>query len=793
MKERNVKKALLAFILAGAVTMAGCSGDDGKDGAPGAPGQPGGTVVDVTQQTPETLAAMTLNAEVTGVTINSPPVVNFRVLDGNGRGIVKLSTSNLRFIIAKLVPGTGGNPDTWQSYINTTEEPATKKSGGVANNVGPGGVPALSKVVQATTESNGTLVDNGDGTYTYTFATDVTTVTDPVTGSVIGYDPSMTHRVAIQLSGDSLPVKNVIYDFVPAGGEVSTKREVAMTASCNECHDELAIHGGGRVEMKYCVTCHNPGTVDANSGNNLDMAEMVHKIHRGAHLPSVEAGGEYAIWGYRASKHDYSEVGYPQDITNCRKCHSAGDSATPQGDNWKNKPSIQSCGSCHDDVDFATGAGHVAGAQANNSRCSGCHTAADIEEKHLTDNATTNNPNVPTGAVNFEYQIDTVTVSSSDQPVVKFRILANGTPVVFNTSGSILLTGYTGSPSFLVAYAQTQDGITAPADYNNLGKSAAQPASVSILNVMNGTQGTLAGPDQNGYYTATLNGPSTTNAARFPAGATLRAVALQGYFTQSAGTNGLAAATARHAISVIKNVSTDSARRTVVDSAKCANCHEWFEAHGGNRVYDVQVCVTCHVPNLSTSGRGASTANIDTANRALLTADGYDFNAPTTFPENSNNLKDLIHGIHASQARTTDFNFVRDRGTSGVYYYNWSHVTYPTAVNNCAMCHIDDNPVTSANEATYDIDLPAGVLATTVESKNSSGVFTKTVPNATDLVSTPAASTCVYCHDSALSKTHMAQNGGQINVARSTLNATGETCVLCHGPGRSADVKAVHK
>jgi OmcA/MtrC family decaheme c-type cytochrome len=126
-------------------------------------------------------------------------------------------------------------------------------------------------------------------------------------------------------------------------------RVMSDVASCNGCHDRLAVHGGGRVDVQYCVMCHNPGTTDANSGHVLTMQTMIHKIHAGRLLASqVDAGGEnYVIWGFGASRHDYSHVGFPQDLRNCTVCHTAANPNTPQGDNWKTRPSKESCLTCH--------------------------------------------------------------------------------------------------------------------------------------------------------------------------------------------------------------------------------------------------------------------------------------------------------------------------------------------------------------------------------------------------------------------------------------------------------------
>jgi OmcA/MtrC family decaheme c-type cytochrome len=291
----------------------------------------------------------------------------------------------------------------------------------------------------------------------------------------------------------------------------------------------------------------------------------------------------------------------------------------------------------------------------------------------------------------------------------------------------------------------------------------------------------------------------------------MRAVGLQGYFTQ------VSPALARHAKSVVKSVvvgtTADPVRRVVVDNDKCANCHEWLELHGGNRVYETGVCVMCHVPNLTSGGRGADPATAvarlaigDAANgdpagtqAAALTAAGYNPADPSTWPEATNNFKNMIHGIHGSGKRTAPYRFVRDRGTSGIYYYDWSHVHFPGILKNCETCHR-----TPMQGGGYDLAIPAGALASidiTTDGNAGTSVTTdrSTVPNALDLVSTPITATCVMCHDSAPAKAHMTSlaSGGYISTDRTTVNTAvaagaGEQCMTCHGPGKVAAIAEMH-
>ena len=813
---------------------------------------------DANTLTGDELLNITLDGKITGVAIpGNNPIISFQVTNkASGKGIRGLKT--FAFAIVQLVPGTAGGPDEWMSYMvsSVTSRPSTESS---TSTTVP--LPPL-----------GTLIDNGDGSYVFKMLKDIKTA-----GTNFGavYDANRTHRVAIQvrtapvagttsngvvISNFSNPI-NLVYDFVPASGAPVTgmlQREIVTTAACNECHTKIGTSTphGGRVDTRYCVVCHTKqrangreastespaGTFNgpvATSGSQSgkvityivdgqavgNFVNMVHKIHMGNKLTKQ---------GYNYAGVIFNEIAYPQDITNCRKCHKAG--AAAQGDNWQTRPSRLACGACHDNINFATGVNSDGGTahvvQTDDVNCGSCHAATSTilapGVVHMTVNATPNNPNVANGLVNFFYDINSVTVNASNQAVIKFKIQqavapsTTKTDVVFTGTGSTaspLLTGFTGGPSFQLAY--TQDGSP---DYTNMGhtgKKAAQPISVSIANLADGTKGTLGTPDGSGYYTATI----TAAASNFPAGATNRAVGLQGYFTQAAGTNGIAAATARHAVSVQKSVTGDVVRRKVIDSAKCANCHEWFEGHGGNRVYEVQVCVQCHNPNLSTSGKGAdinlinfikdqpvdtliTTINPITGARytttgkvtqsakdtmtALVAAVGSD---PTTYPEASNNMKDMIHGIHAGSSRTEPLKFVRDRGTSGVFYYDFGEVKFPGILKDCTMCHTP----------TGYSSIPDGAQVSTVETWDGGAAIDvnnnvvridavrKSLPNANDKVTTPFTAACVSCHDSVPAVAHMKLNGGQIKALRSAADPSLEACVVCHGPTGTANIINAHK
>jgi OmcA/MtrC family decaheme c-type cytochrome len=800
----------LSFI-AGISLLAACSGDDGSTGPAGPQGVPGTSV---------SSEATELSMEITGVTVASPPVVNFTVSNEAGQGYTGFTDTDLRFDIAKLTPGTDGNPSTWQNYILTGGD---ENHGSQERNRG------------RDTDIWGELVNHGDGSYTYTFETDITNVTcpDPCktaegTPLDVSYQPGLTHRVGIQQGNSALPKVNAIFDFVPSGGDVTSTREIVKTANCNQCHNQVTGHGT-RVETKLCVTCHNPGSWvlnDDDSTTPVDFKVMIHKIHRGENLPSG---------GYAVGTHDFSDVVFPQDIRNCTKCHDGSDADaenyTVQGDNWKTQPSWQACGSCHDDIDFTKNgvvdapnydpSGHPGGkladtvAEIDNSKCLECHSenkiAGSIEEKHAIPEQL--------ARTKFKLNIDKVTClkpdttpdtkcTPGDTPTVTFYVSdpTNGdakydiasTKEIFNC-GSTLKNS---SLSMLVAWDNK--------DYNNTdsgidltGGHKAPSAANSIPISLTGAVETPAGSHIYTVSAANAAEPFVIPDGSGPNGYTATGsgtVAFIGRLVADFNGNGICEETLENGDrerifpkSVVASFIIDDAkvvaRRQVVDNAKCNKCHEQVSLHGGSRNGEALVCVICHNPNQTdvkdrprfdvTAGDEAGDIDVDS------TVDGK--------REESVDFRRMIHGIHAGAASAHGF---REEGLNIGADHDFSDVRFPGILQDCETCHL---PGTYVLDGDWELPTENGILSSTIAAAplgtTAAEIGAEVEDPADDLNITPTAAVCSSCHDGDLAKAHMEVPGGAVFAETQGVISGApviETCAICHGPGRSADVELVH-
>ena len=305
--------------------------------------------------------------------------------------------------------------------------------------------------MQATSENaaRGTLEDQGDGLFQYTFA-------NPLPAN---FDRDASHRIAIYADTTILDVEyvsNAIHDFVPSGKPVTAVRDIVRTEQCNGCHDPLEAHGGTRRDVRLCVTCHSSHItdfatgetteqIDPDTGHNIGFPELIHKIHRGESLPSVEAGTPYQIIGFRQTVVDFSDVAFPQDIRNCETCHAGG----TQSHAFATNPSRQACGSCHDDVNFASGENHGGGPQPTDGSCSSCHLPETGKEFDLSVVGSHTIPAHSSQAPGVRFELIGVQsvetgdaiVAPGEHPLVTFRITdGSGTPLAPSSLRSLSLT-----------------------------------------------------------------------------------------------------------------------------------------------------------------------------------------------------------------------------------------------------------------------------------------------------------------------------------------------------------------
>jgi OmcA/MtrC family decaheme c-type cytochrome len=504
---------------------------------------------------------------------------------------------------------------------------------------------------QAGTDSGGTYTDLDLGHATYTFGTAVPA----------GYDPTVTTTIGIYATRDLITpgvatknyYANVEQDFVPNGAAVSQVWDVIDTNSCNKCHNPLSAHGGSRRDVKLCVLCHQPQTTDPDTGNTVDFKVMIHKIHMGANLPSVQAGTPYQIIGFQQSVNDFSTVVFPQDIRNCATCHGAANADTPpptQSFNWYAYPGMAACQSCHDDVTFTPGGNHPGGPQANDSLCSTCHQPQGGEWDASVMGAHTV-PYKSTQLKGVNAQIVSVTNTAPGQtPTIVLNLTQNdGTPIppsAFTTQNSdgstssglnVLMSGPTTDYSIPPQIRERADGATASGANYTYTFNTPIPADAT------GTWGFSI----EARLTVTLNpAPSDTT--------TVRDAAFNPIFYSPV---------------------TDTAaveRRVVVDIAKCNVCHDRLALHGSNRL-NPQECVFCHNPN------------------------GLDGNTP---PE-SIDFKRMIHKIHRGENLTHDY-------TIGDTSFN--DVRFPGDLRDCQKCHTTDANGVGTEQVSETP--PPGLLAT---------------------------------------------------------------------------------
>ncbi len=789
MNLRNMAPVLMALLLG---ALAGCGGGGGD----------GGVV------TPNSNMA---GGTITGITVNSPPVVSFVVNDAAGKPISGLRLSdpsgtlpadpacnnaNVTFAIAKF---DGAN---WQSLIsrqryavsapgqNAVIEGATDPkpaAGGYTNPANAAADPNV-RIVGILEEAN--------GVYTYRFATDVSTpllMANAIdrknvalgkvanNGHLAVKDGKTLHRVALQLcfvdSVTQATMKlNPYMDFtlgadgrgtpyLDGQGNLTPAHKVVERAACNECHQNFAQHGGNRVEPNYCVMCHNPGSSDFETGNAIDFKLMVHKFHMGKRLTQ-----DYAVRAAVARKDTagvITGVLYPQDQRNCVKCHDGSPTApnkTAQGDNWKTKASKHACLACHDNYKAAGSKWQLAHTPyaslfipsvanpdaTSDAVCQSCHNDAGGGVAKTTAKA----HEIPEWVLSGNYQLNLWSISkNADNSLsVEYSVRNPNTGADYDLLDAALASRFS-SLSLLFGWNTT--------DYaNNAGNVRGQPYS------------SLAATDASVQRVGVGNRFRLTSKVLPDAANGTVAVAFQGRINEA----GLRVPV-QNVVKYFAMNGNPVERRQIVSADKCNACHGRFigyasltgfnpglGAHGANR-NEPQVCVICHNGNTPLNG------SVVTGGVVTQYAESADF-------------KRMIHKMHAAQ---------------GGNYPVWPKVNKTTrlgsviydGLKNCTSCHVGDSYKQSASvlgtSVTYAVD-------TSIDSSNAAVTDNDIGDN---LVISPQASACSSCHSSLGAMAHMANDGGAAfgTVTQNALtsgSAVNETCHGCHAPGGIKPVDKAH-
>jgi OmcA/MtrC family decaheme c-type cytochrome len=518
--------------------------------------------------------------------------------------------------------------------------------------------------------------------------------------------------------------------------------------------------------VKLCITCHtsqiiDPSTgetvdhIDADTGNNIDLKIMAHKIHYGAELPSVEDGTPYQIIGFRDSVHDYSMSEFPQDIRNCTKCHT---DAAAQGDNYKNNPTRAACGSCHDNVDFSTGENHPA-VQLTDNNCSGCH--------------------VPNSGTEFDISVDgahTVLLRSRDLPGMNYEIVS----VTSSETGSNRVRP--GEHVEIVYSIKTDSGavidpmdmdfleitIAGPTldydiqDYN--GDGVLTPGEENVLREFPANGST--GPDASGNFTYTFNGMIPNDASG------TYAIGIAGRIERTVGGEGLilrevVEESGRNVVAYFPVTDTVAQmRRLVVDNSVeddlCSSCHgefsKDFSIHGNIR-NNTEYCVLCHNPS-----------NDDINRRPV---DGG--SAVTT----SIDFRQMIHKIHTGEELTNKPYIIFGFGGS---LHDFSNIVFPGQTNDCESCHIRNTNILDPGNGI----LGQGIVSTLNRLFSKQG-DNNVVQNTFSLE--PVINVCTSCHDNLI----VTATGSSITEENHIGGAQPESaCVDCHIAGAPLGAQEAH-
>jgi len=311
------------------------------------------------------------------------------------------------------------------------------------------------RVIPQTSDVIETSSWNADGSYTYEFPVALPATYAAPYHDTDAFGADAAERTGQALAGGTYTIAleaarlfiahdevvpdpgNEVVDVLVGSATTIDHREVVKTESCNRCHERLEAHDGMRDDVALCVTCHTAGAEDGNTatvadgtpGVTIDFAVMVHKIHRGAHLPSVLGVGTnadgsrdwlaaprpYQVIAADDELVDFSSASTPQmpgayvsytmDATGTSYLGTGGNGPMPRDVGYTTlsgpqkyiddeiRSGLVGCATCHGDPDgagpyTAPADGDLHAANPSRRACGSCHDDVDWTKPYTSNGMT---------------------------------------------------------------------------------------------------------------------------------------------------------------------------------------------------------------------------------------------------------------------------------------------------------------------------------------------------------------------------------------------------------------------
>ena len=626
------------------------------------------------------------------------------------------------------------------------------------------------------TSRNGTLTSVSPGVYKYKF------------DAVLASDMDTTHTLVLGFRRDleefDMPrySANDIQIWVPSGMYDAVPRDIVTADTCNRCHDPLALHGSRWLSPQACTNCHNPT-------QNTRFDELIHAVHA-----ATEAGG-----------HDFSEVEYPAEISDCQVCHTGGTPteafplvATPAAAlvcdssgageivlSWEHTSDVQVNVRSDSDPSYV---GLFALGGPTGSQATGKWVAdgtyfdlLDLNTQELLAtvpvNATVlgcvgNAPGSPRGAAGAQH------TNWLDHPS---RAVCGSCHANIDFDQGV---GHIKQATDTACHFCHEPGVGNEFDLSVTGahaqlyKSAQFPGvRVEFMDIMDtdpgdtptvtfeiGSKDGWLNPNTLNRFRLTISGPNEDFSFYNQESVTTAMSLGDGLWSYTFASPLPADAEGSYTVSVegratvsIDMGDEESDERDVIESSWMAFAVTDDEEEARRIVVDDYNCESCHV-NLSLHGGGRNNANYCTTCHMPDATDLEELQPGNM--EQSIHFKYMIHKIHRGEDLENGYTVAGHNQSIHPY----DDKVYPGDLRNCAACHENDSE---------QLPLPAGLLPTTTPQEWWSPMG-------------PQAAACLSCHDGDDARAHAYTNTAFFD------DMFGESCGTCHGEGKSAAVDKVH-